>query len=58
VVDIKENELNPDLEFDSQNNGRRQIIDTDPTSIIVIAKIHLQELADPKEGEILFHSEM
>jgi hypothetical protein len=52
VSDIKEKELNPDLE----NNGRTKIIDTDPTATVVTATIKPEEPTDPKEGEHLFHS--
>ena len=51
---IKYMEPNPDLE----DTDSRHIIDADPTSTIVTATIQLEELADPKEGEHLFHSHM
>jgi hypothetical protein len=35
VVEIKEKELNPD----SENNGKRQIIDADPTAIVATTMI-------------------
>jgi hypothetical protein len=56
VVEIKEKEMKPDLESDSENNGRRQIIDKDPTTTIMTAKIQPEEPTDPEEGEHLFHS--
>jgi hypothetical protein len=54
VVEIKDMELNPD----SKNNGKRKIINVDPTTTIAITTIQPEELAYPKEGERLFHSQM
>jgi hypothetical protein len=39
VAEIKYKEPNPDSEFDSENNGKRQIIDADPTTIVATAAI-------------------
>jgi hypothetical protein len=58
VAKIKDKEPNPDSESDSENNGKRQIIDTNPTAIVVTIAIQLEEPTDPKEGEHLFHSHM
>jgi hypothetical protein len=58
VADIKDKELNPDLESNSENNGKRQIIDADPTAIFATAAIQPEEPTDPEEGERLFHSQM
>jgi hypothetical protein len=58
VAEIKEKELNPDSESDLENNGRRQIIDADPTATITTTTIQLEEPTDPEEGECLFHSQM
>jgi hypothetical protein len=44
VAEFKEKDLNPYLEFDSKNNGRRQIINTDPTATILTATIQLEIL--------------
>jgi hypothetical protein len=49
-------ELNPDSESDPENIENRQIIDTDPTAIVMTTTIQLEELVDPEEGERLFHS--
>jgi hypothetical protein len=49
---------NPDSESDSENNGRRHIIDTDPTSTVTTTTIQLEAPTDPEEGEHLFHSQM
>jgi hypothetical protein len=54
VAEIKENDLNPD----SENNGRIQIIYVDPTSTVVTTTVQPKETTDPKEGEHLFHSQM
>jgi hypothetical protein len=58
VVEIKEKESNPDLESDSENNGRRQIIDADPTTIVATTTIQPEEPIEIEEGEHLFHSHM
>jgi hypothetical protein len=58
VVEIKYKELNPDSKSDSENNDKRQIIDGDPTSIVVTAAIQPKESTDLEEGEHLFHSQM
>jgi hypothetical protein len=58
VAEIKDKEPNPDLESDSENNGKRQIIDIDPTAIVAPATIQPEEPTDPKEGDRLFHSQM
>ena len=39
VVEIKEKDSNPDLESDSENNGRRQIINEDPTATVATTTI-------------------
>jgi hypothetical protein len=58
VAEIKDKEPNPDSESDSENTGKRQIIDADPTAIVVTATIQPEEPTDPEEGECLFHSQM
>jgi hypothetical protein len=58
VVELKEIELSPELESDSDNNKRRQLIDEKPTTTITTATILLEEPEDPKEGQCLFHSQM
>jgi hypothetical protein len=54
VVEIKNKEPNTD----SENNGKRQIIDADPTATVANATIQPEEPVDPEEGERLFHSQM
>jgi hypothetical protein len=54
VVELKDKDSNPDLDPDSENNKRRQIIDAEPIVIITTATIQPEE--DPGEGEQLFHS--
>jgi hypothetical protein len=51
-------ETNPDSESDFENNGKGQIIDADPTTIVATAAIQPEEPTDPEEGERLFHSQM
>jgi hypothetical protein len=58
VAEIKDKEPNLDSVSDSENNGKRQIIDADPTAIVATAAIQLEEPIDPEEGERLFHSQM
>jgi hypothetical protein len=58
VADIKDNEPNLDSESDSENNGKIQIIDADPTTIVATAAIQPEEPTDIEEGERLFHSQM
>ena len=58
MAEIKDKEPNPDAKSDSENTGKRQIIDADPTAIVVTAAIQPEEPTDPEEGERLFHSQM
>jgi hypothetical protein len=58
VAEIKDKEPNPDSESDYENTGKGQIIDADPTAIVVTATIQPEEPTDPEEGEHLFHSQM
>jgi hypothetical protein len=58
VTEIKDKEPNPDSKSVSENTGKRQIIDADPTTIVVTASIQPEEPTNPEEGEHLFHSRM
>jgi hypothetical protein len=58
VAEIIDKESNPDSEYDSENTGKRQIIDADPTANVVTAAIQPEEPTDPEEGEHLFNSQM
>jgi hypothetical protein len=58
VDEIKEKESNLDSESDLENTGRRQIIDADPTIIVMTATIQPEEPTYIEEGEHLFHSQM
>jgi hypothetical protein len=58
VDEIKDKDLNPDLESDSENTGKGKIIDAYPTAIVVTATIQPEEPTDPEEGEHLFHSQI
>jgi hypothetical protein len=58
VVEIKDKEMNLDLESDYENTGKRQIIGADPTTIVATATIQPEEPTDREEGEHLFHSQM
>jgi hypothetical protein len=56
VAKIKEKELEPKSNSDSEHNKGKQIIDAKPTATIVATTIQPKELGEPKEGECLFHS--
>jgi hypothetical protein len=58
VAEIKDKEPNPDSESNFENTGKGQIIDTDPTAIVVTTIIQPEEPTDPEEGEHIFHSQM
>jgi hypothetical protein len=58
VAEIKYKEPNPDLESDSENTGKRQIINVDPIAIVATATIQPEEPTYLEEGEHLFHSQM
>jgi hypothetical protein len=58
VAEIKDKDPNPDLESDSKNNSRRQIINTYPTTTFATATIEPKEPTYTKELERLFHSQM
>jgi hypothetical protein len=55
VVEIKDKESKPDSESDSENTRKRQIIDTDPTTIVANETIQPEEPTDPEEGERFFY---
>jgi hypothetical protein len=54
MAKIKDKESNLDSLSDSKNIDRRQIIDVDPTAIVVITTIQLEEPIDPEEWELFF----
>jgi hypothetical protein len=54
VAEIKDKESNPDSKSDSENIGKRQIIDADPTAIVTTTTIQPEEPTDPEEGEAPF----
>jgi hypothetical protein len=54
VAEIKDKESNPDSESNSENTGKGQIIEADPTSIVVTATIQPEEPTDPKRGSAFF----
>jgi hypothetical protein len=49
VAELKDKELNLDLDPDLENNKRRQIIDVEPIVTVATTTIQLEE--DPEEGE-------
>jgi hypothetical protein len=56
VAKIKDKDPNLDLEPDSENDKRRQIIDAKPIAIVATTKIQPED--NPEEGETPFHSKM
>ena len=54
MAEIKDKEKNLDSESDYENNGKRQIIDVDPTAIVATAAIQPEEPTDPEEGSAFF----
>ena len=48
--------LDDELDFDSDPEKGRHIIDAEPSVTIAIEKFQLEELEEPKEGERIFHS--
>jgi hypothetical protein len=54
VAEIKDKELNPDSESDSENNGKSQIIDADPTAIVATTAIKPEEPQILKRGSAFF----
>ena len=58
MAEVKDKEPNPDSKYDSENTGRGQIIDANPTAIVATATVQPEEPTDIEEGEHLFHSYM
>jgi hypothetical protein len=56
VVEIKDKESNLHSKYDYENTGKGDIIDVDPTAIVMTATIQPEEPTDLEEGECLFHS--
>jgi len=58
VVEVKDTEPKPYTEFDHENIENRNIINVDPTATVMTTTVKLEELVDPEEGDLLFHSHM
>jgi hypothetical protein len=54
VAEIKDKELNPDLESDSKNTGKRRIIDADPTAIVATQQFNQKNQQIQKRGSTFF----
>jgi hypothetical protein len=54
VAEIKDKELNPDSESDSENNGKGQIIDADPTAIVATQQFNQKNQQILKRGSTFF----
>jgi hypothetical protein len=58
VVEVKASKSNEGLEFESEIEKWRQIIEMEPNTIVSTTKIHPTEPFELEEGEHLFHSQM
>jgi len=58
VVELKENDSEPNLDSDSKCNKGKYIIDAEPTATIASTTIQLEEPKEIEKGECLFHSHM
>jgi hypothetical protein len=56
LVELKEKESGPGLDFDSENNKGKYIINAKPTATIMTSKIQLEEPKELEHGESLFRS--
>jgi hypothetical protein len=54
VAEIKDKEPNPDSESDYENNGKRQIIDADPTAIVATKQFNQKNQQILKRGSTFF----
>jgi hypothetical protein len=54
VDEMKDKDPNPDSKYDYENIGKRQIIDTDPTTIVMTATIQPDEPTDLEQGCAFF----
>ena len=54
VAEIKDKDPNPDSESDSENTGKRQIIDADPTVVIATTIIQPKNQQIQKRGSAFF----
>jgi hypothetical protein len=54
VAEIKEKEPDLDSKSDSENNGRRQIIDADPTTTVATTTIQQKNQQILKKGSAFF----
>jgi hypothetical protein len=58
VVELKEKESEPNLDFDLEHNKGKQIIDAEPTATITTTTIQPKEPKEIEDEEHLFHSQM
>jgi hypothetical protein len=58
VVELKEKESEPKLDFDSKHNKGKHNINAEPTATITATIIQPEEPKELKDGERLFHSQM
>jgi hypothetical protein len=58
VAELKDSELEEDSDSKSNPEGRKWIIDVEPSVIVATTKVQTSEPEEPKEGERLFHSYM
>jgi hypothetical protein len=55
---LKASELDFGSYFDLELDKGKRIINMEPNATIITAKIQLEEIEEPREGEHLFHSQM
>jgi hypothetical protein len=58
MVELKEKELEPHLDFYLEHKKEKLIIDVEPIATIAATTIQPEEPEEPEEGERLFHSQM
>jgi hypothetical protein len=58
VAEVKASESDVGSDFEPKIERGRLIIDVEPSATFSTPKLHLGELDEPEEGEILFHSHM
>jgi hypothetical protein len=58
VVEQKASESEVDSDYESNLEGRKRIIDVEPSTTVPTTKVQPTKSKEPMEGECLFHSQM
>jgi hypothetical protein len=58
VIELKVSESEVDSDSESNPEGRKQIIDVEPSATVATTKVRSSEPKEPEEGQCLFHSQM